>query len=107
MMKSLLLVLQLFQLPVTSAYAVQIKDNVVISVTYTTEKAVEVCTYKHALDDEEWTQPLERNCFKPTSAVGDFSTWQNERIDMVNFKVVVRYQNGKSDVIYLTTRINT
>lgn len=101
-----LLLAQLFVFPVTNAYAVQIKKDVVISVTYTETLPIEVCTYAYSLDDVELSQPTATHCWKPESPIGDFDTWKDERIDMVNFKVVVRYPTQTVE-IYLTQKLNS
>lgn len=106
-MTALLLALQLFTYPIINAYAVQVKSNIVISVTYDLRVPVVVCVSSHALDDADLTDPLDTHCFKPTSTIGDFDTWTNERIDMVNFKVTLRFADGKQEDIALVMKSNT
>lgn len=33
--------------------------------------------------------------------------WPHERLDMINLEVIMKYRNGKTDRISLTTRIDT
>lgn len=106
-MTALLLVLQFFAFPITSAYAVQVKSNVVVSVTYIDIMPTSACVSTYALDDVEMTAPLDTHCWKPTNSIGEFDTWENERIDMVNFKVVVRYPNRPPVEIALVMKLNT
>ena len=102
-----LLALQLFALPVTNAYAAQIRGSVVVSVTYADTLPTRACTFVYALDDASWASPVDSHCWKPTSVIGDLDTWQGMRIDDANFEVVVKYPDGHSDLIYLTVKINT
>lgn len=101
-----LLGLQLFAVPVTSAYAAQVRSAVVVSVTYADTRPVKVCTFVYALDDAGWLTPLDSHCWTPQSDVGDLDTWKDMRIDDANFEVVVKYPD-RSDRIYLTLKINT
>lgn len=98
---------QLFAFPVTSAYAIQVKQNVVISITYTDVVPRDVCVYAYNVDDIEMTQAIDAHCWKPKSVMGDLDTWKDERIDMTNFKVLVRYPDGKVVSIALTSKVNT
>lgn len=106
-MLTLLLWSQLFAFPITNAYAQQVKQNVVVSVTYTEVLPVTACTFIYELADEEMVSPVDSHCWKPVSPVGDFDTWTNLRLDMVNFEVLVKYTDGQVVKIYLTTKINT
>lgn len=107
-MSIVLLLLQfLFAFPVTSAYAVQVKKDVVVSVTYTTETPVDVCTYAYEIADTNMVNPTNRHCWKPKNNIGDTDTWVGERLDMTNFKVSVKYPSGKLDEVFLTLKINT
>lgn len=103
----LLLLAQLFAVPVTSAYALQSKQDVIVSVTYTDQKPIDVCTYLYALEDREWSQPIDQHCWKPTSAIGDLDVWKGQRLDMVNFKVSVSYPSGAPVDIFLTVKLDT
>ena len=102
-----LLALQLFALPVTSAYAMQVRGAVVVSVTYADTIPTKACTFVYALDDASWSAPLDSHCWKPTSVIGDLDTWKDMRLDEFNYQVMVSYPDGHSDKIYLTVRINT
>lgn len=101
-----LLGLQLFAVPVTSAYAAQVRSAVVVSVTYADTRPVKVCTFVYALDDAGWTSPVDSHCWKPTSEIGDLDTWKGMRIDEFNYQVLVKYPD-RTDTIYLTVKINT
>jgi hypothetical protein len=108
-MRFLLILAQsmLFAVPVTSAYAQQIKKDVAVAVTYTLEKPKDVCISSYELADTDYRQPLKVICVKDIHPVGNIEMFRGERLDMVNFMVIVRYPSGKSDVIYLSTVINT
>lgn len=95
-----------FTFPVTHAYAQQVKSDVVVSVTYTQEIPRRVCTESFALDDPDMAQPLDTHCWTPTNPIGDVDTWKGERLDFVNFQVIVFYASGPV-VIALTTRVNS
>lgn len=101
-----LLALQLFAFPVTSAYAQQVKQNVIIAVTYAETKPIDVCVTAHALDDVDMRFPTARHCWQPKSVIGDVDNWPNERIDMVNFRVTVKYPT-RMDTIDLVWRFDT
>lgn len=102
-----LILAQLFALPITHAYALQSKQDVIVSVTYTDVKPIDVCTYVYALEDTSMSWPVESHCWKPKSVVGDLDVWKNHRIDQVNFKVSVRYPGEPPVDIFLTIRIDT
>lgn len=101
-----LLTLQLFALPVSNGYAVQVKSDVVVSVTYTNERPERVCTFLYALDDGEMKYPLDTHCWAPKNVVGDLDVWPNMRIDDGNFVVLIRYPSSEVK-IYLVSKINT
>lgn len=101
-----LLLLQLFAFPVTNAYAVQVKQDVVVMVTYETTLPITVCVSSYSLDDPDLLQPLDSHCWTPTTVVGDIDTWKGERLDMVNFKVTVRYADKLVDIA-LKSKLNS
>lgn len=106
----LLLALQLvlFQRPVTSAYAGQVKTNVVVSVTFADERPSKVCTYIYALDDADFTSPMEApHCWTPTTDIGSLDVWSNTRLDDGNFKVVFTYRDRPDESIYLVMKVST
>ncbi len=102
-----LLGLQLFAFPQTSAYAMQVRSAVVVSVTYADTIPTKACTFVYALDDAGWKAPLDSHCWTPKSVVGDLDTWKDMRLDEFNFHVIVTYPDGHADLIYLTVKINT
>lgn len=104
---SWLFILLQFAFPHTAAYAQQVKKDVVVSVTYTLEKPKDVCISTFELADVEWSNPTRVVCLEDIHQVGDSHLFQGERIDMVNFMVLVRYPSGKADIIYLTTKVDT
>jgi len=107
-MAILLLLAQLVALPVTSAYAQQIKKDVVVAVTYTDTVPLQVCSFAYESDDEQMRNPIgEPHCVAKPSPVGDFIVWRNERLDLVNLEVIVRYPGGKTERIRLATRLDT
>lgn len=101
------LALAQFAFPVTNAYAVQVKDSVVVSVTYESELPVETCASMYALDDLDMVHPIEVKCWKPTSIVGEFYTWENNRIDFNNYTIEVRYPGNRVVKILLLSKLNT
>lgn len=103
----LLLAVQLFAFPVTSAYAVQSKQDVMVGVTYTTAKPAQVCTEAFALQDVEMLSPTDAHCWTPETNIGDVDVWKDTNINYVNFRVTVRYPDGMVVVINLTTVLNT
>jgi hypothetical protein len=98
-MLSLLLTLQLFLgspfvSPITNAYAVQIKQDAVVSITYTDVLPLKVCTSAYELDDTDFRAPTATQCVTPEKGdIHNFAVWENTRIDFVNFEVVVYYPN--------------
>ncbi len=106
-MITLLLVLVQFAFPVTNAYAQQVKEDVVVSVTYELMKPSRVCVSTYALEDGEMVSPLSNQCWKPTTDVGDLFTLEKLRIDEFNFKVVVDYSTRPPVTIYLAWKVNT
>lgn len=100
--------LQLFVLPVVNAYAVQVKANVVVSITYADVMPATVCVNAYGPDDLDMAlRPRDAHCFKPTNTIGDFDTWTNERLDMTNFKVVLTYATRATVELPLVWRANT
>jgi hypothetical protein len=107
MLAVLLQLALLFDRPVTNAYAQQVKDAVVVSVTYEQEIPVVVCVSSYALDDGPMTVPLDSHCWKPTQVIGDMDVWERTRLDMLNFKVTVRYPKDRIVDIALVWKIDT
>lgn len=105
-MISFVLVLVQFFYPVTNAYAAQVKKDVVISVTYTEVVPISVCTYAYSPEDVDMREPFGSHCWAPKSPIGDLDVWKDERLDMVNFKVVVKYPKDTVTII-LAFRINS
>lgn len=103
----LALAAQLFAFPVTNAYAQQVKDRVVVMVTYVEVKPTRVCVSLHDVEDETFDRPQDTHCFVPDSVIGSFDTWEHTRLDDGNFKVTVVYPDRPPVVLYLVTRINT
>lgn len=97
----------LFDLPITSAYAVQWKKDVMVSVTYTTEKPRIVCTEVFPLEDHEMLMSTDSHCWSPKDNIGDIDVWENQDINNVNFRVTVQYPSGEIVVINLTAILNT
>lgn len=102
-----ILQLSLFLFPITSAYAVQAKKDILIAVTYTTDTPVQVCTEEFALQDIEMTMARDAHCWTPKTNIGDIDVWENTDINDVNYRVTVRYKDGTVVVINLTTVMNT
>lgn len=105
----LLLILQLalFAHPITSAYAGQVKRDVVVNITFADERPTKVCVSFHALDDASLMYPVDTHCWVPTSDIGSLDTWQGTRLDDGNWKVTVIYPRHPTDTIYLVMRVNT
>lgn len=99
----LALQLFLFSHPVTNATAIQVHQNVVVTVTFSETLPAQVCVSKHTTDDQSFTQPVGAHCWAPTSAVGEFDTWEHTDINDWNFVVVVTYSDRPAEVFYLTT----
>ena len=104
-MTGLLLALQL-AVPITNAYAQQVKDSVIVSVTYTAERPIDVCVFVYELGDAELLHPADRHCWKPDNDIGDNHVWADTRLNMVNFKVSVKYPSGMVEAM-LVWKVDT
>lgn len=102
-----LLAAQIFAFPVANGYAVQVKSDVVVSVTYTDVVPERVCTFLYALDDEEMKYPVANHCWEPDNVVGDQDVWPNLRLDEGNFVVTIKNPGKDTIKIYLVSKINT
>lgn len=96
-----------FSIPETAAYAQQVKKDVVVAITYTTEIPKDVCIGVYELADTEWSSPTSTVCVDKIHQVGDVIVFKGERIDLVNFQVVVRYPSGKTNILYLVWKLDT
>ena len=101
------LVGQLFAFPVTHAYALQVKRDVIVTVTYETSIPKEVCVEAFNLEDPEMLNPADEHCWAPKNVIGDFDTWEKQSINNYNFRVTVRYPSGKIVIINLTSFVNS
>lgn len=104
-MKSVALILQLllngFPRAEVGANAHQLNKDVIITVTYDEEQPTEVCIQRFDYADTEWGNPLATYCLTPKNYASDIYVWENARLDMDNFLVLVRYSSGKIVPIYL------
>lgn len=107
MMPILLILLQfLLMFPQDNAYAMQVKDRVIITITYGSSRPVSVCTNFYDIEDAEMKEIRDVHCFTPTNDIGDFDEWEHMRLDDGNFEIVITYPTGKI-TIFLTTKVNT
>lgn len=97
----------LFPKPITHAYALQVKKDVVVSVTYTDQIPRETCVEAFGLDDPAMLAATKEHCWKPETSLGDLDVWEGESINDWNFRVTVRYPNGEVVVINLTSYLNS
>lgn len=102
----MLLLLAQFAVAVTNAYAQQVKGSVIVSVTYTAERPIDVCVYVYELGDAELLHPTDRHCWKPDNDIGDNDVWPETRLDMVNFKVSVKYPSSVVETV-LVWKVDT
>lgn len=96
-----------FSFPMTHAYAFQQKKDVFVSITYETSIPVQACTEAYDLSDEELLNPLDSHCWKPDNIIGDIDVWKDTSINNRNFRVIVKYPNGKIVTINLTSYVNS
>ena len=98
----------LWAFPITNAYATQVKDDVIVNVTYTRSTPTSVCVSIHAVDDDELTKPLDQHCWHPEAGrMSDWDVWERRRLDDDNFRVTVTYADAPAVVLFLRTRTNT
>jgi hypothetical protein len=97
----------LFAQPVTSAYAAEVNDDVIVSVTFANERPSRVCTSLYELDDADFGRALDTHCWVPKTDICSMDVWEKTRIDDGNFKVVVMYRNRPDDTVYLVMKVNT
>lgn len=97
----------LLQGPATHAYAQQYEKNVMVAVTYTDRVPTETCVEIFGLDDPKLEMPVKHHCWNPDTYIGDVDVWENLSINDWNFRVIVRYPNGKVDVINLTSYVDS
>lgn len=103
----ILLLQMLFAMPVTNAYAAQVKSAVVVSVTYSVAQPLSVCVLKHALDDDNMVAPVASHCWAPNNPIGDLDEWKATDLMVWNFEVIIKYPTEPTVVIYLIKRVNT
>lgn len=95
-----------FQHPVDYAEAVDVKEGALFSITYGLDKPTRVCIGSYELDDADFLNPLEQQCFQPEKNTHiSLYLWKGKAIkDLGGILVTIFHQSAPPTPMALVYR---